>query len=272
MSKRKQLSGKAKQRTATQGSIYDTEGLKLGDDFFEELRSSSDERVKELENSLRSALVPHEDGVMSIGPFRLHRTYLEVVSDITEDDADLLGQLLVETDRRLQFVMGDWANLYIDDDMDSNRRGDVYTSLSERFGIEHKTLNNYASICRILGVSRRRETLSFSHHAEIAHLPADLKGQEEELLDAAVENKWSVRDLRNAIRQQSSIIEDDLEVLQTVIEKSPFETTPPNLNSVKVRKWWAKAVHGDKNARERINTVIADTELWLSRLKDSLDD
>lgn len=61
------------------------------------------------------------------------------------------------------------------------------------FGREFQSLANMASVCRAFTTSRRREHLSFSHHAEVAGLsPA----KADALLDRAERENWSVRDIR----------------------------------------------------------------------------
>jgi hypothetical protein len=47
-------------------------------------------------------------------------------------------------------------------------------------GPEQRTLDNYASVARRFPVSRRRESVSFAHHVELAALPPD---EQEEWLD-----------------------------------------------------------------------------------------
>ncbi|TDD92999.1 hypothetical protein E1293_00185 [Actinomadura darangshiensis] len=60
--------------------------------------------------------------------------------------------------------------------------------------LDYQTLRNYAWISRKIDKSRRRVTLSFQHHAEVASLPED---EQEEWLDRAEKFSWS----RNLLRQ-----------------------------------------------------------------------
>jgi hypothetical protein len=53
------------------------------------------------------------------------------------------------------------------------------------------------SIAAKFPISRRRETLSWSHHADIAALPA---AEQDAWLDRAAKDQMSVQDLRKAIR------------------------------------------------------------------------
>ena len=61
-------------------------------------------------------------------------------------------------------------------------------------GPKYEVCMNAASIARKFETSRRREVLSWSHHAEVAALdPADA----DRLLDEAERNDWSKRELRS---------------------------------------------------------------------------
>jgi len=88
-------------------------------------------------------------------------------------------------------------------------RGDLYLKGEEWYGEDRatsvfdpmlhdvKTWQNNASVCRRIQLSRRREELSYSHHAEVSPLePA----QQDTYLQLAVDNLLSVRQLREKIR------------------------------------------------------------------------
>lgn len=64
-------------------------------------------------------------------------------------------------------------------------------------GLKYQTLRNYAWVSRRFSLDRRRDTLSFQHHAEVASLPLD---EQEKWLDRAEEKKWSTKLLRDSIQ------------------------------------------------------------------------
>lgn len=71
--------------------------------------------------------------------------------------------------------------------------------------LDYQTLRNYTWIARRFPMPRRRETLSFSHHAEVAALP----GPERDFwLRKAEEYGWPVkrlrRDLKASLRERCS--------------------------------------------------------------------
>jgi hypothetical protein len=64
-------------------------------------------------------------------------------------------------------------------------------------GLEYQTLRNYAVVARRFELSRRRDNLSFQHHAEVCALPDD---DQEFWLDTSAEYRWSKTELRRRLR------------------------------------------------------------------------
>ncbi|MBQ1023757.1 LmbU family transcriptional regulator [Micromonospora sp. C95] len=72
-----------------------------------------------------------------------------------------------------------------------------YREAIERTGLDYQTLRNYAWVARRFEHGRRRDTLSFAHHAELARLaPAE----QDYWLRKAEQQKWSRNELRKAVR------------------------------------------------------------------------
>ena len=74
---------------------------------------------------------------------------------------------------------------------------DRYKEVIKGTDLNYQTLRNYAWVARRFELARRREALSFAHHAEVAAL-AQL-GQDH-WLDRAEEHGWSRNQLRGEIR------------------------------------------------------------------------
>jgi hypothetical protein len=75
--------------------------------------------------------------------------------------------------------------------------GGRYRDAVERTGLDYQTLRNYAWVAGRFELSRRRDTLSFGHHAEVAALP----GPEQDFwLRKAEEFRWSTMRLRHEVR------------------------------------------------------------------------
>jgi len=75
--------------------------------------------------------------------------------------------------------------------------GSRYRQAAERTGLDYQTLRNYAWVAGRFELSRRRDTLSFGHHAEVAALPAP---EQDFWLRKAEESGWSTRRLRREVR------------------------------------------------------------------------
>ena len=72
-----------------------------------------------------------------------------------------------------------------------------YREALERTGLDYQTLRNYAWVARRFGLSRRRATLAFGHHAEVAALP---EPEQDFWLRKAEEHDWSTAQLRRVVR------------------------------------------------------------------------
>jgi hypothetical protein len=64
-------------------------------------------------------------------------------------------------------------------------------------GLEYQTLRNYATVARRFDVSRRRDNLSFQHHAEVCALSDE---DQDHWLDQAAAPGWSKSELRRRVR------------------------------------------------------------------------
>jgi hypothetical protein len=72
-----------------------------------------------------------------------------------------------------------------------------YRQAVKQTSLDYQTLRNYAWVARKFPVSRRRNTLSFQHHAAVASLPAC---EQEMWLDRASFGRWPVAELRARLR------------------------------------------------------------------------
>jgi hypothetical protein len=72
-----------------------------------------------------------------------------------------------------------------------------YREAVKRTGLDYQTLRNYAWVARRFELSRRRDTLSFGHHAEVAALP---EAEQDFWLRKADYLGWSTGQLRREVR------------------------------------------------------------------------
>jgi len=77
---------------------------------------------------------------------------------------------------------------------------DRYRRAIAETSLDYQTLRNYVWVARKFPVSRRRDRLSFQHHAEVSSLPAP---DQDRWLDLAEASGWSVKELRRQFRAAS---------------------------------------------------------------------
>jgi hypothetical protein len=81
-------------------------------------------------------------------------------------------------------------------------------------GLDYQTLRNYAVVARRFELSRRRDALSFQHHAEVCAL---LDHEQEQWLDRAAAQGWSRNELRRRIRAAGTRRQAPDEVLRLAV-------------------------------------------------------
>ena len=167
-----------------------------------------------------------------------------------------------------QFWIGDWANLYVGDEKDDRLRGALYNKLADEFGFNLKTLQNYASVCRNLDVSLRRETLNFSIHRIVAECHESLKGREKEFLDWAEQHRPSTREFDKYLASQ---LVASKAAQPMIVEDLFAKSRIPKINT-KLQQEFAKARNGDTKARTRVLGKITECRKWLDELEGDLDE
>ncbi|MGW2649913.1 LmbU family transcriptional regulator [Streptomyces sp. NPDC001393] len=84
-----------------------------------------------------------------------------------------------------------------------------YKEAIERTGLDYQTLRNYAWVARRFEHHRRRDGLSFAHHAEVARLAPP---EQDYWLRKAEQQKWSRNELRRAVRASLAVQSDTAEL------------------------------------------------------------
>ncbi|WP_330343254.1 LmbU family transcriptional regulator [Streptomyces sp. NBC_00557] len=135
--------------------------------------------------------------------------------------------------------LGDWL-IY-----GQNRYPDRYKRAIEASSLHYKTLRNYAWVARKFDVSRRRDTLSMQHHAEVAALTEE---EQELWLDRAEQEGWSVTELRRNIKESKATGDRIQDVTAaTVTLKAPAE---------RMRRWEQAASRAGTSLDEWIQRVL----------------
>lgn len=101
------------------------------------------------------------------------------------------GQRLGSMARCSQWWLGDWIGY------GNTRWGEKYKEAARITNYDVKTLRNIAYVAEQVEVSRRRDNLTWSHHAEVCALDPD---EQDRWLDLAAEQNMSVADLRFELR------------------------------------------------------------------------
>jgi len=102
-----------------------------------------------------------------------------------------VGRRLGDVARCSQWWVGDWINY------GNARFGERYSRASRLTGYDIQSLMNMVYVASRFEISRRRETLSWSHHAALAALDPDSQAY---WLSRAAAEKLSVADLRAELR------------------------------------------------------------------------
>ncbi|MEU9443457.1 LmbU family transcriptional regulator [Streptomyces sp. NPDC048304] len=84
-----------------------------------------------------------------------------------------------------------------------------YKEAIERTGLDYQTLRNYAWVARRFEHHRRRDSLSFAHHAEVTRLSPP---EQDYWLRKAEQQKWSRNELRRAVRASLAVQSETTEV------------------------------------------------------------
>lgn len=114
-----------------------------------------------------------------------------------------LGRKLGHVHRWSSWSLGDWIN-HGDAIFGEEAAQAAEATTLDRYDVAHRvtglapgTLYNYASVCSRIAMKRRRVELPFSTHEPVAALEPD---EQTEWLQKAVDEGWTQRELRDAIR------------------------------------------------------------------------
>lgn len=144
-----------------------------------------DQRTGEILVLQQSELVPDASG------FQFTPTGLVISGRPSYAAWEAVGKKLQYVHGAVHWWLGDWIN---EGEM---RFGETYAQAIEDSPFTYGTLANDKFIAQQIECSRRREKLSFAHHAEVAKLAPD---EQDFWLDQAEANSWTRQQLRQAIR------------------------------------------------------------------------
>ena len=113
---------------------------------------------------------------------------------LTREEWETYGTRLGAVTKSSSWWLGDWVRFG-----QRHYNGHRFEFASRITGYDEQTLRNFAYVAGRCEFSRRRENLSWSHHAEVAALEP---GQQDRWLDEATKHRLSVRQLRDHIRHE----------------------------------------------------------------------
>lgn len=142
-----------------------------------------------------------------------------------------------------------------------------YLQAIEQTSLDYQTLRNYAWVANRFALSRRRDTLSFGHHAEVAALP---EPEQDYWLRKAEQHQWPVKRLRHEVRaslaereagqedQAQPESKPDWIILRLQIRLSPDQLqicqAAADNASLSIEAWTARAL--DHVARRELDATI----------------
>jgi hypothetical protein len=115
---------------------------------------------------------------------------LQLESDMTFENWLVIGRRLSRITNASPWWLGDWL-IY-----GHRAYGERYKAALDVTDLDYQTLRNYAWVARRFPVSRRRDSLSFQHHAEVASLP---EPEQDLWRQRANQARWSKSELRRRI-------------------------------------------------------------------------
>lgn len=116
---------------------------------------------------------------------------LRISQELSFEDWEHVGKQLSRIVDSSSWWLGDWLVF------GKKYYSDRYQRAIRGAGLSYQTLRNYAWVARRFDINRRRERLTFQHHAEVASLPTELQ---ESLLDGAEQHNWTTKQLRKEIQ------------------------------------------------------------------------
>jgi hypothetical protein len=118
------------------------------------------------------------------------QTGLQIAEGLSFDAWAGMGRRIAGVANACAWSLGDWL-IY-----GERSYGGRYKAAITTTSLDYQTLRNYAWVARRFAVSRRRDTISFQHHAEVASLP---EPDQELWLNRAERSRWSRNELRRRL-------------------------------------------------------------------------
>lgn len=138
-------------------------------------------------------------------PFAVPKTGFRLPRNLSFDRWLHLGLQLSAINSSSAWCLGDWVAYGMD------AFAGRYRNAIEQTALDYQTLRNYVWVTKRFPLHRRRDSLSFAHHAEVAALS---EPEQDFWLRKAEELRWPVKQLRQEVRthlkyRQSNCADDN---------------------------------------------------------------
>ncbi|HEU4393308.1 MAG TPA: LmbU family transcriptional regulator [Solirubrobacterales bacterium] len=137
---------------------------------------------------------PGADGLLAVRkrlPYAVDAVAWKPTGDMQLPQWTEVGRRLGTMGRCSQWWLGDWVRYGV------SKWGEKYKVAARITGYDGHSLRNMAYVASRFELSRRRDKLSFSHHAEVSALTSS---EQDQWLDLAETRRLSVGDLRVELR------------------------------------------------------------------------
>ena len=157
---------------------------------------------------------PRRPSALARSPLRLTAVSWSATLELGLADWVDQGRRLGVMGRGAAWWIGDWLQY------GNGVYGEKYVRAARITGYDVQSLMNMVYVASHFEISRRRETLSWSHHADLAALPSK---QQDYWLDRAIGGHMAVRDLRDELRRARRVelrlraVEDGEEVTAELV-------------------------------------------------------
>lgn len=182
-----------------------------------------------------------------------HRTGLELPGHLSFNAWQDVGQSLVAIMDSSVWWLADW--LVFGQEHYPGR----YDDAIRRTSLDYQTLRNYAWVARRLSLPRRRDTLSFAHHAEVAALPAP---EQDYWLQQAERYQWSRnilrRELRASLKDREQQAQGAQDALKAAGPPEPTRTLSLRVSSEQLSICLRAASADHADLEEWATTVLQD--------------
>lgn len=179
---------------------------------------------------------------------------LRLRADLSMEDWAEVGRRLCRSDRVMQWWLGDWARFGAgDQNAPGWRKYGRLKEFAEANGLDYQTLRNLAWVSGRVELSRRRDSVEWTKHAEVAALPPK---EQEKWLAKTDKEELPRAELRRQIRQSQAEGDNNALASDGPIMKFAHKACDDLVNWLKQRPedFWSE----DRRAawRKRLQPVV----------------